>query len=291
MSHFLCHYGKRLLPVFCWLFLVTDASAELVSLALGANLAGNAEYRKGDPTKPAVLILHGFLQTQDFPIVYRLTEGLSAEGHGVLAPTLTLGVTHRRQSLACEAIHSHTMADGIREIEAWIKWLKARHPGPIVVLGHSLGSLTLLAYLDKGADPAVVKFIGVSIMEGRVHANPREHDKAVEALRKLVREGRREPTSQPYSFCKSLNAVPKSLLSYLEWTPARVMRTSQAHIKDITYIMGSRDDRLGPGWIERLARTGVRVRIIQGANHFMDGAHEFDLLDTVLDELKAIPRQ
>ena len=51
--------------------------------------------------------------------------------------------------------------------------------------------------------------------------------------------------------------------------------------------MGSRDDRLGPDWIDNLKKTKAKVLVIEGANHFMDGDFEFDLLDNVLLELKA----
>jgi hypothetical protein len=37
-----------------------------------------------------------------------------------------------------------------------------------------------------------------------------------------------------------------------------------------------------------LRQTKAKVRVIEGANHFMDGDFEFDLLDTVLLELKAL---
>jgi len=50
--------------------------------------------------------------------------------------------------------------------------------------------------------------------------------------------------------------------------------------------MGGNDDRLGTGWVDKL-KAHNRVKIIPGANHFMDGEHEFDLLDSVLDEMKA----
>jgi pimeloyl-ACP methyl ester carboxylesterase len=272
------------------LLMATLARAERVTLNFNPSLAGYADYRPGDPAKPAILLLHGFLQTYEFPTIHRLAEGLSHAGYTVLAPNLTLGVTHRRQSLPCEAIHTHSLGDGMREVDTWVKWLKERHAGNVIVVGHSLGSLTLLAYLNKGSDPAVSRFIGVSIMEGRVHADPKEHERAVTDLKRLIREGARAPITQPYSFCKSLNIAPRALLSYIEWTPDRVMRVSREQARKTVYIMGSRDDRLGPGWIERLARTGVRVRIIDGANHFMDGSHEFDLLDQVIDEIKATPQ-
>jgi dienelactone hydrolase len=278
-----------LLISLCFTALV-PARAEHVQTRPRPDLAALAEYRAGRPDKPALLILHGFLQTYDFPTIFRMTDGLAAEGYTVLAPTLTLGVTHRRASLACEAIHAHTLNDDLKEIDHWVKWLKQRHRGEIILIGHSLGSLTLLAYLDQGADPAVASAIGVSIMEGRISDDKTRQAKAISELRRQLRAGERAPKPRPFSFCNSFNATPASLLSYLEWTPDRVMAASVRQRARLTYIMGSRDDRLGEGWLDALQRTGVKVRIIQGANHFMDGEHEFDLLDALLDELRMVRR-
>jgi dienelactone hydrolase len=269
---------------------LAPARAERVQTRIRPDLVALGDYRPGRPDKPAVLILHGFLQTHDFPTIFRMSEGLSAEGYTTLAPTLTLGVTHRRSSLACEAIHAHTLDDDLKEISHWVKWLKQRHRGDIVLIGHSLGSMALLAYLDQGADPAVGSMIGVSIMEGRVSDDRAKQAKAIAELRRLARAGKHAPQTRAFSFCKTFNATPESVLSYLEWTPERVMDASNRQRARLTYIMGSRDDRLGAGWLDALQHTGVKVRVIQGANHFMDGEHEFDLLDTLLEELRT-PRR
>lgn len=264
------------------------AGAERISLMLQPNLTAFAEYRPGDPAKPAIIILHGFLQTHETPVVFSLTEGLSGAGFTVLAPTMTLGVTHRSSSLACEAIHTHTIDDHLTEVARWLDWLKQRHKGPVVLAGHSLGSLTVLAYLDRRNDPRITKAIGISIMEGRVRGDAKQQQQVVEQLKQRLAQGQNAPVKQPYSFCSAFNAAPKSMLSYLEWTPDRVMARSNKHRSRLVYIMGSRDDRLGPGWIEALQKTGVKVRIIPGANHFMDGSHEFDLLDLVIAELQGL---
>ncbi|MDP2834729.1 MAG: alpha/beta fold hydrolase [Pseudomonadota bacterium] len=260
------------------------AFAAPVELTLPNKLVANAEYRKGDPNKPAVILLHGFLQTHEFPIIHRLVEGIADTGRSVLAPTLTLGVTHRRQSLACEAIHTHTMQDVEGEIGAWVKWLKARHPGSIILLGHSFGSVEALAYLSGKPDPAITHFIGVSIIEGRLRLNTAETRKLIADIRKQARNRQPRVLTQQFSFCQEYQATPASLLSYLEWTPQRVLDASAGLTLPKLFIMGGRDDRLGSGWVDQL-KTRNRVKIIPGANHFMDGEHEFDLLDSVLAEL------
>jgi hypothetical protein len=46
--------------------------------------------------------------------------------------------------------------------------------------------------------------------------------------------------------------------------------------------MGDADSMLGRGWIKALQHVRTPVVVVRGANHFMDGQHEFDLLDQTL---------
>src|SRR3569832_2425972 len=70
-----------------------------------------AEYLIGQRSKPAEMLLHGFLQTREFPTVATLARGLQAAGYTVLLHTLSLNIPNRLQSLACEAVHKHSMED------------------------------------------------------------------------------------------------------------------------------------------------------------------------------------
>lgn len=269
------------------LFAIAAVQAEEVTLSLGNNLNARAEYRPGQPDKPAVLILHGFLQTQDSPTVYQLSDNLGTEGYTVLTPTLSLKVPSRKQSLACEAIHTHTVEDAIQEIDAWVKWLKARNPR-IVLIGHSFGSVELLAYLQKHPDKSIKKLIGVSIIEGRLQAGEQARKQKVAELRGLATVRKPVVVRQQFSFCKQIQGTPQSLLSYLQWSPERILATVKETKTATTFIMGSRDDLMGPDWIDRLRETPAKVTVIEGANHFMKGEYEFSLLDSVLDELKVL---
>ncbi len=269
------------------LLLVAPAFAEQVELHLPGNLTAMAEFRQGDAGKPTVLLMHGFLQTHEFPTIHRLTDGLAGAGYGVLAPTLTLGVTHRRQSLACEAIHTHTMGDATREIAAWVDWLKARKLTRIVLVGHSFGSVETLAFLSSRRNAPIRKLIGVSVVEGRLKIDERALDKLIGKTRALAQAGNKSLITEQFSFCQKFRATPEALLSYIEWSPERILAEVARLEIPTTFIMGSRDDRLGANWIQRLHHTRAGIRVIEGANHFMDGDFEFDLLDSVLLELKA----
>jgi alpha-beta hydrolase superfamily lysophospholipase len=263
-----------------------QAIAEPAELVLPNKVVARAEFRNGEAGKPAVLLLHGFLQTHEFPTIHRLVDGLASEGYSVLAPTLTLGVTHRKQSQACEAINVHSMQDATMEVGLWVDWLKARKMSSVVLLGHSFGSVVTLAYLSSQRQNSVDKLIGVSAAEGRLKNDRVERDKQIDKARALVKAKSRSLMTEQLSFCQKYRATPAGMLSYLEWTPERILREARRLPTPTTFIMGSRDDRLGPGWIEQLKQTRAKVHVIEGANHFMDGDYEFDMLDTVLAELK-----
>jgi pimeloyl-ACP methyl ester carboxylesterase len=259
-----------------------DAFAAPVETALNDKLIARAEYRPGEAGKPTVLLVHGFLQTHEFPTIHRLIDGLNDEGYGVLAPTLSLGVTHRRQSLPCEAVHLHTMEQDAREIAHWVDWLVERKHSDVVLLGHSFGSLTALAYLTGYRNAAVKRFVGVSAVEGRLRIDEVQREQLIAQTRKKVSAKQRALMTESLSFCQKYRATPESTLSYLEWSPRRILDEVRRLPLTVSFILGSRDDRLGPNWIEQLRKTPARVHVIEGANHFMDGDFEFDLLDTLL---------
>lgn len=276
----------RILLLF--LGLAPAAWAVPVQLTLPSGIVVLAHYLPGADNKPAVLLLHGFLQTYEFPTLHRLAEGLAGEGYTVLAPNLSLGVTHRRQSLACEAIHTHTLEQDGREVGMWIQWLRQRHKGPIVLLGHSIGGMALLAYLAEKPRAEVNRFIGVSLVEGGWRQGDDQRQALLAELRTRIAQGDRRPVVSQYSFCQKLTSTPESLLSYLSWTPEHILRVLRGLRTPTTLIMGGSDERLGPDWLERLRKTTARLVVIRGADHFMDGEHEFDLLDEVIRELRGL---
>jgi pimeloyl-ACP methyl ester carboxylesterase len=245
-----------------------------------------AEFLAGKADKPAILLLHGFLQTHQFPIIFRLTESLHGEGYTVLAPSLTLGIPGRRQSLACEAIHTHTLDDDAAEIRTWLNWLGSKGYGSVILVGHSTGSMDLLHFLAGHGHPAVRKLIGVSLVEARLEMGD-EARRALESdLRNRIARGDKGLVEHQLSFCKRYRGSPASLLSYLEESPERILKTVAGLSLPQAYVMGDHDERMGRNWISRLRQTQHHVHVIKGANHFMDGEYEFDLLDEVLGELR-----
>jgi pimeloyl-ACP methyl ester carboxylesterase len=262
-----------------------SVNAEQVTLQMPSGIGANAEYLQGEPGRPTILMLHGFLQTHSFHTIHQLSQGLHDEGYTVLSPTLTLGIPYRRQSLACEAIHTHQLADIHAEIGAWMDWLENRQQRDIVFIGHSTGSVNLLSYLSNHPDARVKKLIGISIVEGRLELDANAQQALQQQLLARINNGDKQPIKQNYSYCRPITATPASLYSYMVWTPQRILATIQQLSTPQAYLMGSMDDRLGPGWIPQLSATGRSVTVIDGANHFMDGEFEFALQDAVLEQL------
>jgi len=267
------------------LLLPLPSLSEPVTLALPDDITASADYLPGDFDKPAILMLHGFLQTHGFHTIHRLAEGLNDEGYAVLSPTLSLGIPFRNKSLACEAIHTHTMEGDHAEIGAWLQWLQAHGHNSTVLIGHSTGSVTLLSYLQQHPTPTVERLIGISIVEGQLEGDPERQQQLQQDLRQRINSGNNSPVKHTYSYCKPITATPTSLLSYVVWTPQRILQTIEQVDTAQVYIMGSLDDRLGSDWIDKLRATGRPLEIIIGANHFMDGEFEFTLQDAVLAEL------
>jgi len=274
-------YGYLL---FLLLLLPQAAAAERARIELGNGLTAQAEYLSGKPTLPAVLVLHGFLQTHDFPTVATLARSLNDSGYTVLAPTLSLGVPNRKQSLACEAVHRHSLDDDLDEIDRWVKWLTSRGHRQIVLIGHSFGSMQLLAYLAGKPDPAVRGYIAASLTETQI--GPISRAELIERLEDAVARGDHKLVNQPISYCKKYPSNPAALLSYVRWDQARLVKALNAYKGHKLLIMGDADVMIGRKWLSTLQESRTPMAIVKGAGHFMDGEHEFDLLEHSLAQLK-----
>jgi len=262
------------------------AHAEVVQQLMRPGIPASAEYLAGERSKPAVLLLHGFLQTREFPTVATLARSLHDAGYTVLSPTLSLNIPDRKQSLACEAVHKHSMDDDVAEISRWITWLKSRGHTNIVLFGHSFGNIQLLAYLSSKPDAAVKGHIGASLIETRIGSVDRSA--LIAQLENRVLNKQRALVTQTLAFCRKYPSTPEGLLSYVRWDQARVLASLKQSPVGAQLIMGGSDEMMGGGWLKALQHVQVPLVIVKGANHFMSGEHEFDLLENALKYLEAI---
>lgn len=268
-----------------WLLSPASASGHAVpvELRLSPKLIATADYVEGKRNKPAIVLVHGFLQTREFPTIARLAQGLADQGYTVLAPTLTLGVPRRNQSLPCEAIHTHSFEGDVAELGAWVNWLRTRGHREIMMIGHSFGSLQALAYAASPGS-GVSKVIALSLVDNREVSNRASLATLREAKRRAAL-GVRGLMSPPFSYCKEFPTTPANYVSYASWDRARILELVKSVRAPVEIIVGSKDSRMGADWPERLRAQGATVQAIEGANHFFDDQYEFDLLELVLGRL------
>lgn len=268
---------------------IAPVRAEIVKLTAPSGRALNAELRAGDRSRPSILVLHGFLQTHDFLPTQMIVDGLSGTGLTVLAPNLSLGIPNRRQSLQCEAVHKHTLAEDLAEIDRWVAWLLERGHPSVVLVGHSWGSQHALAYLESAARRPIAALIATSLVRSPVpRAVAREQSARVQQREERGRSLR------PYrlSYCRKFTATPASYSSYAEFDdPKRVLQAAAAlRARDfpLHVIDGSADQWTDEAWFADLRKADVQLTVIDGADHYFSSTHEFELIEKMEEILKSL---
>lgn len=153
------------LLIASWCFLSSPLqAAEVIELEVAPNIIATADYHQGDTQMPAILLMHGFLQTQNFFTVKRLFDSLASSGYTLLSPNLSLGLNRRAKSLPCESIHTNSIDDDIAEINQWATWLTEKSGQQLIMIGHSMGATELVAYLERYKGNPVKQAIFISIV-------------------------------------------------------------------------------------------------------------------------------
>lgn len=286
--------GAACLRIFflCALYLVHPAlAAKELTHKLPSGIIASADYRAGAPSKPVALILHGYLQTRNFPLIYNLADALSNEGYAVLTPTLSLGVTHRSQSLACEAIHTHSMQDDVNELRYWINWLAGRGHKKIVLIGHSFAAVQFLSYaqIQTAVEVTQMIFISPSDMEHRFWSEGRvDRKNAAE----IAVKNRTALESFELGFCRQYRSTAPAYLSYVTWTQERVLDALHKNKIPAVALFGETDTVVSKEWAAQVRKAGVKVTIIPDANHFFDdSSSEFELIEIIARLLQAAPEK
>ena len=252
------------------------------------SLTAEAEYMKGEAGKPAVLILHGFLTTNQFHTITSVSNFLHSEGFSTLAPTLTLNISQRRSLLRCNSLHTHTLERDTAEVDYWVQWLQAQGHDKIILIGHSSGSLNILEYLATKSDTPVSSAIFTSLF----YLNGEELGilpDEVESARMLLKNRINKPSTYHFLFCNNqYYATPQSFLSYLKFDKNYTIQALKLVEVPNHTIMGGADKRfqkVGREWLNTLESTPTNLVVIEGANHFFSNEYEFDIQDRILQIL------
>jgi len=273
---------EKTLKIFILILLFVPGflNAQEVELETAERYIATASFLDGEADKQALLILHGFLQTSNFSTVKRLGDTLHEAGHSVLSPTLSLGLHRRKQSLACEAIHTHSIHTDTDEIKQWIDWMAKKTGQKLTLIGHSSGSITLLNYLDTYGSEKIDKVILISMSPFSDDIGAVEEQNVKWAHEDLKR-GYDSLYTFRLSYCDTYPSTSSAWLSYQQWNQEKLSELTVKYSNLIQVIMGTNDDRLSMEWRNLLQSKGVKISFIEGANHFFDQSYEFDLSDTI----------
>lgn len=264
-----------------WL-LPAIAHAEEIALQLPSGLKALANYRAGARDRPAVLVLHGFLQTHHFSTVRLIASEVSDAGYAVLSPTLTLNIDQRQTSLSCDAIQSHTVEQANSEIGAWVDWLKKKGYAHIILIGHSTGSNHLLHYLHSSQESAVRALIATGVGPLVSWKHPEENNLQRAEAEAAVAEGDNRLKHYTLGFCHNNYASPaSSFLSYMQWDKARILRDLKTSPVPTTVVLGRVDNWLPPDWPDNIEREAIPLVLIDEANHYFSGVAEFDFQSAI----------
>ena len=275
---------KRFPAISTCLFLllsVTCLAKDIETVLPGGALA-EADYRQGNPDKPAILLIHGFLTVHNFNLIQNIASELADNGFTVLAPTLTLGISKRRTTLDCDALHLHSMDEDLKEIEWWVKWLIDNGHKKIILMGHSSGAVQIVAYANTFKHREVTKLIALSLVplsSPMIRHSPESNQQASN----LVKKNNTEIHNFTVAYCIDNYSSPvKQYLSYAQWNSSRILKSLNALILEKTIIIGSMDTSRSDMWINDIKNTNSIVYIIEGADHFFGSGTEFELYDRIM---------
>ena len=263
------------------LLLSSNCIADTVKLKNSANQIILANYLSGSSNTPPIILLHGLLQTNEFSTITSTANNLNELEFSTLSPTLSLGISSRKQSLSCEAIHTHSLDSDTAELKQWIDWLYKKTGKPIILIGHSAGGPVILNYLNKYKDSKVKHTILISLSYYASGPSAFETKQQETQALNAIKAGNNKLSNYSLNYCKTYPTYPKNFLSYYNWNTKKVSQVISKFKKRISIIIGTGDKRIDSNWRKELQKEHKNVTTISGANHFFDQTHEFDLIDAL----------
>ena len=280
--------NKQILKYLFFLILLTTSlpsRAVIIEEILPDGLHVTADFRQGDTDKPAILFLHGFMTVHTFSLIQKITDELNDNDFTILSPTLSLGISKRKSTLACDALHLHSMQNDIKEIDFWFQWLISKGYKRIILMGHSTGAMQIIHYANIYDHKEIAQVLGISLVPLGRRDLPKLQS-SINKARQLVRNKDKKIHNFTIAYCDENYSSPAvDYLSYAEWDSRRILDTIKNLNKTATIIMGGADDSVYPDWNKEMINTGAKVIIIDGANHFFSQGQKFELFDILNSQL------
>ena len=264
------------------MFTLPSSYADEIEELLPNGLLAEAKYIQGDADKPVILLMHGFLTVHNFNLIQNIATEIADNHFTVLTPTLTLGISKRRTTLDCDALHLHSMEDDLKEIEWWVNWLIGKGHKKIILMGHSSGAVQIINYANTYKHKELIKVIALSLVPLSTPINNQTALSNQNVL-KLIENNNTDIHHFTLAYCiENYSAPAKQYLSYAKWDPPHILKSLNAISLDKKVIIGSLDISRFNKWISDIKNTNSRVDVIEGADHFFGSGTEFELYDSIM---------
>jgi pimeloyl-ACP methyl ester carboxylesterase len=248
-------------------------------------LNANLELAPGRTIEDGViLMLHGTLGHKDMEIIVLMQSVFQEYEYSSLAINLSFNIDDRHGFYPCERPHTHKYNDALAELALWVDWLKEKHVGDIIMLGHSRGANQVANYLLQ-EDHSVVAGIllapsaGSGSMTDTVQTN----------LARAEKEEWLDDTE--FLHCQNTKVSAASYVSYYA-SPSQgdTLELLQEITTPVLVLSGSQDSVV-KGLAEKMNNVNnERVMHLQidGADHFFRDLFAYDVADASVEFLETI---
>ena len=233
-----------------------------------------------------VLIVHGTLAHKDMELIEALQSVFLESGQASLAINLSLNVDDREGFYPCDALHTHRFSDAVDEIEAWIRWLTEQGARQIVLLGHSRGANQVVKHFLQGVRSAQMAIL---------LAPPVTDAIASEGVLQIIDSGSVDDRLENVDFlhCKNANVLASTYLSYYGPAAGNDTIPLLQKVTVPTLVLSGSQDEVVPTLASRMSEIeNPLVTHIElfGADHFFRDLYTYDVVDSVIEFMKRLPR-
>ena len=119
-------------------------------------------YTKANPSKPAILLVHGVGVHPDHGVIGVLRTSLADLGY----TTLSLQMPVQKAEAQLNDYYPAVFPEAVERIGAGARWLKEKGAGKIVLLSHSMGSWMSNVYYEKTQAPPFAAWVCMGLTGG-----------------------------------------------------------------------------------------------------------------------------
>lgn len=210
-----------------------------------------------------------------------------------MAINLSLGKNdrHDQAMISCEQSHTHKHTDAIKEIGAWVQWLKKQGATAITIAGHSRGENQAAWYAAEYNNESAIKNVVLLApqlwsAQEEVDTYQKKYHKDLKPLlakaQKLVDSGKGNTLMQHTDllYCKDSNVTAASFADYYQVNPKMDTLHLLPKIQKPVLIFSATEDTVVKGLPEKLQpimdkHSNIEGYEIQDSDHsFLDFAGE-----------------